>query len=123
MSYNFQSRLSSESEDTLSNGDRSDILLEVPSLKKISDNTEETMIFRGNNSYLLCLYESLYGIFTHYCGVVAEFLNSLDNIYDLLAEYTSRVSYSSSREIIFSGKPSSVACWSWKIFWRASQNN
>lgn len=82
----------SESEDTLSNGDKSDIMIEIPSLKKTSDaNTEETLIWRGNSCYLLNMYESLYNILSHFCGTVSEYLNSLDNVYDLLAEYTARV--------------------------------
>ena len=89
---NTFSRSNSESEDTLSNGDKSDILFEVPSLKKASDNTEETLIFRASTSLLLSLYESLYNIFSHHCSTIAEYLHSLDNIYDLLAEYTARVS-------------------------------
>lgn len=105
----------SESEDTLSSGDKSDILLEIP-LKKISDpTTEETLIWKGNSysPYLLQFHEALHNILCHYCGTIYEYLNSLDNVYDIIAEYTARVSQHNL--VIFSGKHLFAQCLNLRI--------
>ncbi len=46
---------------------------------------------KTHHSYLLSLYDCLHNTLTHFCHLVSEFLDSIDNVYDLLAEYTSRV--------------------------------
>lgn len=43
-----------------------------------------------NHSYLIKLYDCLTNTLIHFCRLVSEFLDSLDNTYDLLAEYVSR---------------------------------
>ena len=43
------------------------------------------------NSLLIRIYDCLNNILSHYCSVVTEYLDSIENVYDLLAEYTARV--------------------------------
>lgn len=49
--------------------------------------------FKDPNSLLLRLYNCFVNILTHFCGVVAEYLDCVENVYDLLTEYTARVKF------------------------------
>ena len=80
-----------ESEETLSNGDKSDMSLEFLDMKRSSEQNDETQIIKTTNSYLLCLFDVLYQAITHLCCIIFEYLSSFENIYDVLAEYSSRV--------------------------------
>jgi len=82
-----------ESEDTMSIGDRNDLIFDLSGLKKFSESytpNEETHIIQYNRPYLLCFYDTLHKVLTHFCRLVSEYLSSLDNIYDVLSEYIAR---------------------------------
>jgi hypothetical protein len=71
-------------------------LPEFPGLSKdygVSNipNINDNFAFKDPNSLLLSLYNCLVNILTHFCGVVAEYLDCVENVYDLLTEYTARV--------------------------------
>ena len=63
----------------------------LDNMKKSSEQNDETQIIKTTNSYLLCLFEVLYQAITHQCCIIFEYLSSFENIYDVLAEYSSRV--------------------------------
>lgn len=44
------------------------------------------------DSLLIQLYDCLCNTISHFCTVVTEYFDSIENVYDLLAEYTARVS-------------------------------
>lgn len=64
----------------------------LPPLKRLSNaSTEDLSEVRNNHSYLISLYDCLQKTLILFCGLVLEYLNSLDNGYDLLVEYAARV--------------------------------
>jgi len=78
----------------MSIGDRNDLIFDLSGLKKFSESytpNEETHIIQYNRPYLLCFYDTLHKVLTHFCRLVSEYLSSLDNIYDVLSEYIARV--------------------------------
>lgn len=63
----------------------------LPTLKRLSNaSTEDLSLVRNNHSYLISLYDCLQKTLILFCGLVLEYLNSLDNGYDLLVEYSAR---------------------------------
>lgn len=67
-----------------------ELLLEIPSLKHGAD-MNETQFVNCGEAYLLKFHDALSQCFTHYCTMIAEYLNEFDDAYNLLAEYTTRV--------------------------------
>lgn len=71
-------------------------LPEFPGLSKtydvsnINEMNDNNLAFKDPNSLLLRIYNCLVNILTHFCGVVAEYLDCVENVYDLLTEYTAR---------------------------------
>jgi len=80
-----------ESIDTISSGDKSDVSSEFLGMKRSSDANDETQIMHSSSKpYLLSFYETIYQAISHQCSMIFEYLCSFDNIYDLIAEYTTR---------------------------------
>ena len=65
--------------------------LEFLGMKRSFEQNDETQIIKSASSYLLCIFEVLYQAIAHQCCIIFEYLSSLENIYDVLAEYSSRV--------------------------------
>jgi len=61
----------------------------IPS-KSLDSTNDEVQSIKNNSVCLLDIYNSICSTISHFCGVISYYLNSLDNIYDLMAEYTSR---------------------------------
>jgi hypothetical protein len=68
-----------------------DMVVETPNLNQLSRaSTEELPGKKSCTSFLLSLYDCLCKSLFHFCGLIWDYLNSLDNFYDLIAEYTAR---------------------------------
>jgi hypothetical protein len=70
-----------------SHGSTYKTLLASPTFYNSSSPTEPSGPI---HSILLLLYVVIYQAVSHHCQIVFEYLKSLDNVYDLLAEYTIR---------------------------------
>jgi len=83
-----------ESEETLSDGDHINDFPELPTFSKnykISNaTTDNAFLLLHKTSPLLKLYNCLYNLLSHYCKILSNYLDTVENVYDLLAEYTSR---------------------------------
>ncbi len=83
-------------EDTLFEENYSDDDITLPNLKcfkKASKSAYNDWLKSATRkSYILDLYECLQNTLRVFCGTIREYLKSLDNVYDLLSEYTARVS-------------------------------
>lgn len=66
-------------------------MLEISCFKQIVE-TNETQIINSGEALLLQFHDAISQCFTHYCAIISEYLNELHDAYDLLAEYTTRVS-------------------------------
>jgi len=96
--YNFEKRDASSSNDndeTICFEDRNDLLFfegpNVGDLTKISNaSTDDLQMLKQKPAFLMSLYENLLSVLTHYCQVVHRFLSSIDDIYLIVAEYSTR---------------------------------
>lgn len=93
--YNFEhSEILGDLDETVSFGDKSDMLLdipELPDLTKISNvSTEDLQATKTRNTLLINLYDALCSSLKHYCGVLHQYLSSLDDVYLLISEYSAR---------------------------------
>lgn len=92
----------------------------IPSLKLISNvsTADSFSPMKTNHSYLMNLYDCLKNTLIHFCHLVSEYLDSLDNVYDLLVEYTTRVKIIKSTLYLknYSGRHMCVVCLNLKEF-------
>jgi hypothetical protein len=89
--YIFETDESSLDETMTFEDKLEEMALETPNLKQLSRaSTEELPGKKSYTSFLLSLFERLTNSVLHFCGLIQDYLNSLDNFYDLLAEYTAR---------------------------------
>lgn len=92
--YNFERKDFSDSDETISFEEKSDMFIEsigLPDLTKISNtSTEDLLMIKNRNAILMDLYENLFCSVAHYCAIVHRYLISLDDIYLIISEYTAR---------------------------------
>lgn len=62
----------------------------LTSSRSLDSTNDEVMSIKSNGNCLLDLYNCICSSISHFCGIISCHLNSLDNTYDLLAEYTAR---------------------------------
>jgi len=62
----------------------------LTSSRSLDSTNDEVLSIKSNGNCLIDLYNCICSSITHFCGIVSCHLNSLDNTYDLLAEYTAR---------------------------------
>jgi hypothetical protein len=87
--YTFEPKEMSETSlETLSNGEKIDLMDFQGNRNNANEETQ--IIGQKNASYLLQLYEAISQAIAHQCSMYFEYLCSLDNIYDVLAEYSTR---------------------------------
>jgi len=85
-----------DNDETICFEDRNDLLFfegpNVGDLTKISNaSTDDLQMLKQKPAFLMSLYENLLSVLTHYCQVVHRFLSSIDDIYLIVAEYSTRV--------------------------------
>jgi hypothetical protein len=101
---NITNHFSGDLDETVSFGDKSDMLLdipELPDLTKISNvSTEDLQATKSRNTLLINLYDALCNSLKHYCGIVHQYLSSLDDVYLLISEYSARVIINASYCIV-----------------------
>lgn len=103
-------------DETLSPNETGEIFSEIH-LSKSCLELSETQILSSEDPLLLQILAAISQCFVHHCVIISEYMSKLNNDYEILAEYTSRVKYDRLYIVhssFTSGMPTLQRCWNLK---------